>query len=62
MYTPNGKYYIVSLLDSSIKVFYSDSDKLFLTLYGHKLPVLAIDVSSDNTLLVSGSADKNLRI
>ena len=61
-YTPSGKHYVASLLDSTIRVFYSDSDKPFLSLYGHKLPVLSLDVSSDNTLLVSGSADKNLRI
>ena len=61
-YTPSGKYYVVSLLDNTMRIFYSDSDKLFLSLYGHKLPVLSFDISSDNALLVSGSADKNLRI
>ncbi len=45
-----------------LKVFFCDSDKLFLTLYGHKLPVLSLDISSDNSLLVSGSADKNIKI
>lgn len=55
--------------------------QFFLSLYGHKLPVLSIDISSvsyhchwliqqpprvshiqDSTLLVSCSADKNIRI
>lgn len=36
--------------------------KFFLSLYGHKLPVLCMDISSDGDLLVSGSADKNLKI
>ena len=45
-----------------MKIYYSDSDKLFLNLYGHKLPVLSFDISSDNTLLVSGSADKSIKI
>ena len=36
--------------------------KFFLSLYGHKLPVLSFDISSDNTLLASGSADKNIKI
>ena len=36
--------------------------KFFLALYGHKLPVLSMDISSDGTLLASGSADKNLKI
>lgn len=39
-YSDNGKYYAVSLLDYTIQIYYSDSDKLFLSLYGHKLPVL----------------------
>ncbi len=30
--------------------------------YGHKLPVLSISISSDSRLLVSGSADKNVKI
>lgn len=61
-FSPDGKFYIVSLLDSTLKVFFSDSDKLFLTMYGHKLPVLSFDISSDNSLLVSGSADKNVKL
>ncbi len=31
-----------------------------LSLYGDTLPVLSMHISSDGTLLVSGSADKNL--
>ena len=34
----------------------------FLSLYGHKLPALALDISTDNTLAVTGSADKNIKI
>jgi U3 small nucleolar RNA-associated protein 12 len=36
--------------------------KLSLNLYGHKLPILSFDVSTDNNLLVSVSADKNIKI
>lgn len=43
-------------------MFYLDSMKWFIDLYGHKLPALAMDISSDSTLLVSGSADKNIKI
>lgn len=32
------------------------------SLFGHKLPVLSIDISSDGELIVTGSADKNLKI
>lgn len=43
-------------------MFYLDSLKWFVDLYGHKLPALTMDISSDSTLLVSGSADKNVKI
>jgi U3 small nucleolar RNA-associated protein 12 len=61
-YTPNGEFYLCALMDNSIRMSYSDSDKLYLNFYGHKLPVLSMDVSSDGTLLVTGSADKKIRI
>lgn len=52
----------VGLLDNSVRLFYDDSLKLFLTLYGHKLPVMCLDISYDNAILVSGSADKTIKI
>ncbi|KAJ2160368.1 beta transducin [Coemansia sp. RSA 552] len=52
----------VALLDSTVKVFYADSLKFFLSLYGHRLPVAALDISSDSTLLVTGSADKSVKL
>jgi U3 small nucleolar RNA-associated protein 12 len=52
----------IGLLDNTVKVFYDDSLKFFLSLYGHKLPVMCLDVSYDNTILVSGSADKTVKI
>lgn len=41
-YSPNGKLLAVALLDSTVKVFYQDTLKFFLSLYGHKvrIPVL----------------------
>ena len=57
-----GKLLSAALLDSTIKIFFLDSLKFFLSLYGHKLPVLTMDISSDSHLLVSGSADKNIKI
>ena len=39
-----------------------DSLKFFLSLYGHKLPVMCIDISSDGALIVTGSQDKNIKI
>jgi U3 small nucleolar RNA-associated protein 12 len=61
-HSPNGKLLAVGLLDCTIKVFYEDSLKFFLSLYGHKLPVTCIDISADSTLLISGSADKNVKV
>lgn len=61
-FTPDGSFFVFSLLDSTLKVFYTDTMRLFLNLYGHKLPVLAFDISSDGTLLATGSADKNLKV
>ncbi|RVX11757.1 WD repeat-containing protein 3 [Vitis vinifera] len=60
--SPDAKYIAAALLDCTVKVFFMDSLKFFLSLYGHKLPVLCMDVSSDGDLLVTGSADKNLKI
>jgi U3 small nucleolar RNA-associated protein 12 len=60
--SPDKRFVAVGLLDATIKVFHEDSLEFFLSLYGHKLPVLCMDISSDSTLLVSGSADKNVKI
>eukprot|EP01091_Cochliopodium_minus_P000911 TRINITY_DN1080_c0_g4_i1.p1 TRINITY_DN1080_c0_g4~~TRINITY_DN1080_c0_g4_i1.p1 ORF type:complete len:1003 (-),score=321.23 TRINITY_DN1080_c0_g4_i1:121-3129(-) len=61
-FSPNGKFIAVALLDSTVKIFFADTLNFFLSLYGHKLPVLTIDISSDNTLIAPGSADKKLKI
>jgi U3 small nucleolar RNA-associated protein 12 len=50
------------LLDGTTQLLYDDSLRFFLSLYGHKLPVLTIDISTDCQLLVSGSADKTIKI
>ena len=60
--SPDGRLIAVSLMDSTIKVFFVDTLKFFLSLYGHKLPVLSMDISYDSTLIVTGSADKNVKI
>ncbi|KAF7458277.1 WD40 repeat-containing protein [Cryptosporidium felis] len=61
-FTPNGKFLIVSLLDNTVLVLHSDTLKQFLILYGHSLPVACLDVSHDNTILATGSADKTIKI
>jgi U3 small nucleolar RNA-associated protein 12 len=61
-HSPNGRLLAVALLDSTVKIFFTDSLKFFLSLYGHKLPVLSMDITSDSTLLATCSSDKNIRI
>ncbi|CAN3373398.1 hypothetical protein DIURU_000328 [Diutina rugosa] len=60
--SPDQRLLAVSLLNNNIQVVFFDTLKLFLTLYGHKLPVLALDISADSKLLVSSSADKNVKL
>jgi len=45
-YSPDGKFLAVALLDSTVKVFYQNTLKFFLSLYGHK--VRAHDLNDDN--------------
>ncbi|PHH92343.1 hypothetical protein CDD83_7831 [Cordyceps sp. RAO-2017] len=61
-FSPDAKLLAVALLDSTVKVFFVESLKLYLNLYGHKLPVLSMDISYDSKLIVTSSADKNIRI
>ncbi|XP_067896854.1 WD repeat-containing protein 3 isoform X2 [Heterodontus francisci] len=61
-YSPNQRLLAVSLLDCTVKVFYTDTLKFFLSLYGHKLPVLCMDICYDSTLIATGSADRNVKI
>lgn len=52
----------LGLLDNTVRIFYEDSCKLFLTLYGHKLPIMCLDICYDSTIIVTGSADKTVKI
>ena len=61
-FSPDARLLAISLLDNTVKVFFVDSLKLFLNLYGHKLPVLNMDISYDSKLVVTCSADKNVRL
>jgi U3 small nucleolar RNA-associated protein 12 len=61
-FSPDARLLAVALLDNTVKVFFVDSLKLFLNLYGHKLPVLDMDISFDSKLIVTCSADKNVRL
>lgn len=59
---PTKRLVFVSTLDSTVKVFFDDSLKMFLSLYGHKLPALAVDCSDDDVLLATAGADKTIKI
>ena len=61
-FSPDQRLLALSTLDNTVKVFFMDSLKLFLTLYGHKLPILNLSISSDSKLIATCSADKNVRI
>ncbi|TIB97034.1 hypothetical protein E3Q18_02824 [Wallemia mellicola] len=61
-FSPDSRLIAVSLLDSTVKVFFNDSLKFYLSLYGHKLPVLSMDISYDSKLIITSSADKNIKI
>lgn len=61
-FSPDARLLAVSLLDNTVKVFFVDSLKLFLNLYGHKLPVLNMDISYDSKMIVTCSADKTVRL
>ncbi|XP_055548583.1 WD repeat-containing protein 3 [Wyeomyia smithii] len=58
----NSKYIAVALLDTTVKIFFLDTLKFYLSLYGHKLPVLCMDISYDSSLIVTGSADRSIKI
>ncbi|XP_046392675.1 WD repeat-containing protein 3 [Ischnura elegans] len=60
--TPNGRFIAVALLDSTVKIFFIDTLKFFLSLYGHKLPVACMDISSDSKLIATGGGDRNVKI
>jgi len=61
-YSANGKWLAVALLNHQVQMFFADSMKFYLSLYGHRLPVMALDLSSDSQILASGSADKNVKL
>jgi len=61
-FSPDSRLLAVSTLDNTVKVFFHDTLKLFLNLYGHKLPVLNMSISSDSKLIATCSADKNVRL
>ncbi|XP_015181340.1 PREDICTED: WD repeat-containing protein 3 [Polistes dominula] len=60
--SPNNRFVAVSLLDTTVKIFFLDTFKFFISLYGHNQPVLCMDISSDSNLIATGSSDRNIKI
>ena len=52
----------VGLQNHNVQLFYGDTLKPFVVLYGHKLSPTAIAFSSDGTLCATGGMDKSLRL
>jgi U3 small nucleolar RNA-associated protein 12 len=61
-YSPKLKFLAACLLDCTVRIYHADTMTFFLSLYGHRLPVLCCSMSTDETLIVTGSADKNVKI
>lgn len=61
-YSPNGKWIAVALLNNIVQLMFADTLKFYLSLYGHRLPVMCVDFSSDSQIIASGSADKNVKL
>ncbi|CAD2219291.1 U3 small nucleolar RNA-associated protein 12 [Angomonas deanei] len=59
--SPDLRFIAVGLQNNNIQLFFADSLKPYLSLFGHKLPISGISFSSDSTLVASVSLDKNLR-
>ncbi|KAK6736434.1 hypothetical protein RB195_019239 [Necator americanus] len=60
--SPDGKFVVIGMLDNTAGVYFSDTLKFFISLYGHSLPVTCVTVSPDSKLVVTGSADKSIKI
>jgi U3 small nucleolar RNA-associated protein 12 len=41
-YTADGRLLAVALLDHTVKVYFADTLKFFLSLYGHRLPCMSL--------------------
>lgn len=61
-YTPDQKLVAVALLDQTIKIFFANTLKHHLTLYGHASAILSISISLDSKLLLSTSSDRTCKI
>lgn len=59
---PNGDNVLISYMDNSLQILYSDTLKEKQKIYGHSLPINDFDCSTDEYVLASVAGDKSLRI
>lgn len=60
-FSDKDKFLAVGLQNNTIQLFFADSLKPYLALFGHKLPPTAVAFTSDLTLVASTGMDKSLR-
>lgn len=60
-FSPDQRFLGVGLQNNNIQLFFADSLKPYLTLFGHKLPPTSLSFSTDGTLVASVGMDKALR-
>ncbi|RNF07084.1 U3 small nucleolar RNA-associated protein 12 [Trypanosoma rangeli] len=60
--SPDNRFVAVGLQNTNIQLFFADTMKPYLSLFGHKLPPTAVAFSSDGTLVASVGMDKSLRL
>ncbi|XP_050542858.1 WD repeat-containing protein 3 [Daktulosphaira vitifoliae] len=60
--SPDNKLMAIALLDNTVKIFFMDTFKHFIDLYGHTLPVSDLDISYDSSIIITVSGDKTIRI
>lgn len=60
-FSPDHRYLGVGLQNNNIQLFFADSLKPYLSLFGHKLPPTDMSFSSDGALVASVGTDKSLR-
>lgn len=53
---------LASLMDATVRAVFMDTLEPAMNFYGHKLPVMSMDVSSDGLILATGSADKTVKL
>ncbi len=60
--SPNGKYILTASSDSTAKIFYTATGKLFKTLLGHRSEVTEAFFTPDGKRIVTASMDSTVRV